>query len=554
MISRRVFVEALLVLPATLILPRSASMSPISNTTSHQKRWLFIWRDLSDLQQVDATIAMFSRAQADGYNGIVFGSNIAPVKASEFKHAAKQHGLGLIAMVMGGVRDPNYVEGFFAQDAHFVVNNSKAQHTPDNPTKVANGDFEDFRDNHFNGWQFQDSEGQTTFADHEIKHSGTTSLRMENVGNNPGQHCRIMQTIHLQPRRQYKITVWVKTQDLSTGIVPEVKLLTTKGDGGISYESFHCDVSQDWKQYNLVFNSLENTSALLYLGTWGGTTGKIWWDDLRVDEIALVNMLRRPGCPVTVRGDDGTIYTEGADYVHLVDPMLHPWVSFHEPPQLQLATNSRIKEGQSLWISYYHSVIVLEDRVNACLSEPRVFEDWSDEVKKVNALCQPDAFFMQHDELREMNQCASCRAKNMTAGELLAWNIHKATDIIRSIRPDASIWVWSDMFDPYHNAVEQYYLVRGSLKGSWKGLDKDVGIVNWNGGGLDKDCRFFASLGLKQILSGYYDSDTDGTKITAWENSVKHVPGVVGSMYTTWENNYVPMGVWARKAWGSEKS
>jgi len=29
--------------------------------------------------------------------------------------------------------------------------------------------------------------------------------------------------------------------------------------------------------------------------------------------------------------------------------------------------------------------------------------------------------------------------------------------------------VWSDMFDPLHNAVDHYYAVKGSLKDSWKG-------------------------------------------------------------------------------------
>ena len=37
-----------------------------------------------------------------------------------------------------------------------------------------------------------------------------------------------------------------------------------------------------------------------------------------------------------------------------------------------------------------------------------------------------------------------------------------------------TIYVWNDMFDPFHNAVNDYYLVRGDLKGSWEGLPKDV--------------------------------------------------------------------------------
>jgi len=174
-------------------------------------------------------------------------------------------------------------------------------------------------------------------------------------------------------------------------------------------------------------------------------------------------------------------------------------------------------------------------------------------VKRINDLIHPAAFLMSHDELRVMNQCALCRSKQMTPGELLAWNVHQAAQIIRGIRPDAGIWVWSDMFDPMHNAVEHFYAVNGPLTGSWKGLDKDVGIVNWYGSLQGKNCQFFADLGLKQILSGYYDGDEDGSVITAWRNNTRDVSGIVGAMYTTWQDKYDAMDVWAKHAWGGPK-
>jgi len=171
-------------------------------------------------------------------------------------------------------------------------------------------------------------------------------------------------------------------------------------------------------------------------------------------------------------------------------------------------------------------------------------------VETANRLYHPDAFLMQHDEMRVIDQCALCQSRHLTPGALLADNVRRASAIIRNIRPDAGIWVWSDMFDPQHNAVDNFYLVNGSLKGSWKGLDKDVGIVNWNGGLAGKNCRFFADLGLRQILSGYYDADNDGAGITGWLANARDVPGVVGAMYTTWGDNYGAMDVWAQKAWG----
>ena len=75
----------------------------------------------------------------------------------------------------------------------------------------------------------------------------------------------------------------------------------------------------------------------------------------------------------------------------------------------------------------------------------------------------------------------------------------------------------------------------------------------WHGGLMGKNCKFFADMGMKQILSGYYDGDEDGASITKWIANTKDIPGIVGAMYTTWEDKYNAMDVWARKAWGGRK-
>jgi hypothetical protein len=518
-----------------------------------QNRWLFFTSDLTDPKAVDTMIARFPAAQAAGYNGIVISFNVAPDKAAELRSAAKRHGLEIICTVMGGAHDNSDVEGVPVRDALFVAHRGVASSQPDNPTKVVNGDFESTDGNRFLGWGWQDDIGVTTFADHDVVHGGKTSLRMESIGKNKNGLCRIVQPITLQPHRQYHISVWVKTENLSPA-VPEIKVLTNTPQECVSWQTFHVAATQDWKQVDLVFNSFDETAANLYLGFWGGKAGKMWWDDLKVEEIGLVNVIRRPGCPVIVKGENGERYTEGTDYERISDPQFHPWLAWRGAcPTIKLTPNSQITEGERLRVSYYHPIIVYEDRVNFCLSEPKVFDDWREDVKKANELLHPAGFFMEHDELRCVNQCAACRAMNMTAGELLAWNVHKAAGIIREIRPDASIWVWSDMFDPMHNAVDHYYAVNGTLAGSWKGLDKDVGIVNWNGGLNGKNCKFFADLGLKQILSGYYDGDEDGAGIRQWLANTKDVPGIVGSMYTTWEDKYDAMGPWARQAWGGAR-
>jgi hypothetical protein len=521
-----------------------------------QKRWLFVWRDMSDPAEVDRMIARFPRARAAGYNGVAFSFNVPAAKAGALRTAARRHGLDLIAIVMGGTRDRNYVEGVPVSDALFVAGGGTATHRPDNPTRVANGDFEEMdavggNGHRFAGWTLQDDPGVTTFADHDVARGGRTSLRMESIGKNPHRHCRVAQPLKLRPRRQYRISFWLKTENLSPAD-PEVKVLTANAARAISFQSFRAQPTQDWTHYDLVFNSLGHRDALLYLGSWQGKNGRMWWDDVRVEEIGLVNVLRRPGCPVTVRGEaGGTAYAEGRDYEPIVDPRLHPWRAYHEGPVIRLTANTRIREGEHLRVSYYHPLIVYEDRVTSCLSEPRIFADWRDEVKRADALLRPAAFFMSHDELRVVNQCAACRNKGMTPGRLLAWNVREAARIIRGVRPGAEIWVWSDMFDPQHNAVDHYYAVNGSLKGSWEGLDRGIGIVNWHGGLMGRNSRFFAERGLRQILSGYYDADENGSTIARWLANTRGIPGIVGAMYTTWEDRYDAMDAWARKAWGA---
>jgi hypothetical protein len=514
-----------------------------------KNRWLFVWRNMSDPKEVERMIARFPQAAALGYNGVVFSHNIAESKAAELKEAARKNGLNLFVVVMDGVRDRNYAEGVPVENALFVVKDGRAALQQDNPTRVSNGDFEQASGDKFAGWTFQDDVGVTTFADHDVTHSGRISLRMENVGRNEARHCRVSQPIKLQPHRQYSISFWVKTEGL-TPADAEVKVLTPDAKSSISFQTFKTSATQDWKRYDLVFNSMDYSEGRLYVGSWSGGKGKLWWDDLVIREIGLVNVLRRPGCPVTVRAEDGTMFEEGRDYERVEDRLLNPWHSSHEEPVIKLTGSSRIKEGSKLRVSYYHPLVVYEDRVTSCLSEPKIFDIWRADVRKVDELLHPAGFLMSHDELRVMNQCALCRSKGMTPGELLAWNVHQASGIIREIRPDAQIWVWNDMFDPMHNAVDHYYAVNGSLSGSWKGLDKDVGIANWHGGLKGRNCKFFADLGLKQILCGYYDSDEEGNGIAEWLEKTKDIPGIVGVMYTTWEDQYGAMQKWAAKAWG----
>jgi hypothetical protein len=121
--------------------------------------------------------------------------------------------------------------------------------------------------------------------------------------------------------------------------------------------------------------------------------------------------------------------------------------------------------------------------------------------------------------------------------------------MVRAEDTEAEVCVWSDMFDPHHNAVASYYLVNGSLFGSWTGLDSKVIVLNWNEGKRRESVPWFAGRGHRQVIAGYYDGRPDG--IRAWLADDGSVRGLEGAMYTTWEPRYDDLEAFAQAAWGA---
>ena len=36
--------------------------------------------------------------------------------------------------------------------------------------------------------------------------------------------------------------------------------------------------------------------------------------------------------------------------------------------------------------------------------------------------------------------------------------------------PGRELWIWDDMFNPHHNAHDGYFLINGTVAGSWEGI------------------------------------------------------------------------------------
>ena len=485
--------------------------------------WIYCPTNLLVDKNLDKLDTLWKRAHTAGYTHVLLadsklsrmdllGSNAGHYTANvdRVKKIAADDGMTLIPAVFSiGYsndllgHDPNLAEGLPVKDTPFVVHGDVAT-VENDPAR---------------------SLGKMSWKDDAVQLTGNTATIHACDGN-----ARMVFPLKLQKYRCYHVSVMVKTENFSG----DVRINPLAKDQSLNDANLGQKPTQDWTQMHAVFDTLENTDVNLYLGIWGGSKGTLQWRDWKIEEAGLVNVLRRPGTPCVVKAGDRTLI-EGTDYDPIADPNLgnHPWAGeyeiWHEPPVIH---THHLPDGTHLQVSWFYPPTVGDGQVNICISEPETTKLLKDQARLVKAAFSAPGYMMSHDEIRCMNWDDACQNRRMDAGPMLAGNLRECTQLLQP----STAYTWNDMFDPYHNAHDNYYLVRGNLTGSWAGLDKNVVIMNWNFGNRDKSLKFFADRGNKQIIAGYYDSDL--ADLRKWLASADKVPGVIGMMYTTWSQNY----------------
>ena len=519
---------------ATVVASACLALLPVAEVDAGEIRQFWFYKSVNMLvdKNIGEVTALFERAGKAGYTHVLltdskfsrlhempdrYFKNVETVKAAAEKAGIEivpaLFGIGYSNDLLG--QDPNLIEAMPVRDMPLVVENGVARGA-DAPPKLKNPDFANPK-----GWAWQDP---------NVELNGKTALFREPRG----KVSRISQTVALAPYRQYHLSLRLRTEKFEG--VPEVKFIA---DGHVlNFDYLKTEPTQDWKTHHVVFNSGEHTSAGLYVGAWDGQGGSFECDDVVLKETPFMNLVRRDGAPLVIKTAEGKELKEGADFEKLVDPLMGTqpyggcYTVYHEPPRLKC----RLPDGTKLLASYYHAATVHDDQANICPSEPKTRAILVDEAERVHKLFGAKGYMMSHDEIRVYNQCAACRARKLDAGAMLAENARDCVGILRKVNPGGRIYVWSDMFDPHHNARKDFYLVRGDYAGSWEGLDKDVTIVPWYFEKRAESMKFFADRGHKQVIAGYYDAEP--RRVREWIAAAAPHAGVEAVMYTTWRNDF----------------
>ncbi len=501
--------------------------------TEEPELWLYYPTNLAVDKNIDTLRDIWTRAAAAGYSRVLLAdskfaklgdlgdmtkhyfANIARTKtiAAELKLqlVPALFDIGYSNSLLW--HDPNLAEGLPVKDQPFVVTGGQAR--PVNEI-------------HF--------PGKFAYNDDEVKEENGIATVRNNTKN-----ARFTYKLNLPSFRAYHISVKIKT-DRYTG-TPEVKAAGTPTGRQLQWRNLGVKPTQNWTEHHIVFNSLDNDSVTIYFGIWGEAKGTLQWKDWRIEESGLVHVLRRPGTPCIVKSNRGNLLAEGLDYEKIVDPKLgnSPWPgefdAWHEPVTIK----TKLPEGTRLLVSWYHPAVIYDEQVSACINEPKTRELLADQAKRMKAAWNTPGYMMSHDEFRTFGWDESCIGKHHTPGEELADNARYCTSLLKGAR----VYVWNDMFDPFHNAVPgPYYLVNGPWTHSWEGLDKSVVIVNWNFDKRDESLRFFADRGHSQLIAGFYDGNLKDARV--WVQSARKSKGVIGFMYTTWRQDYKSMEAYAK--------
>jgi len=517
----------------------------------YPERWVYVSSELGTDQALQGFRDIARTASEHGLTAILFSSafdrldlqppeNIARLKQA--KSICERYHLELVPSMFGtgyggGIlsHDRNLAEGLLAKDALFIVEGGQARFSPENSTSFANGGFEEHRGGRPGGYL----PGVNAAIDTTVFHSGNVSLRLAGFGSKPDDSAHIVQQITLKPYRQYRLSLWVKTEDVKPGLLAGIQ---AQSEDGRSLHPWEPQLSgtSDWRQLVSGFNSSSAAKFKLDIGIFEaakGATGTVWIDDVKVEEVGLLNVLRRDGTPVSVRDEkSGALYEEGKDYAPIADPPLtFRWD--HEGPLIRVLPGGRIREGARLRVSYYHGTTIYQGQVPVCLSEPKTQAIWDQQARLIHDLLAPHKYMMAMDELRMANSCEACKRLGLSTAELVGRAATRQFNAIRALDPKAEVYVWSDMYDPNHNARNRYYLAEGDITGSWNYIPKELKIVCWYYERRRLSLEHFSRLGFQTLAGAYYDADNlDNPK--GWLEALDQTPGAIGIMYTTWQNKY----------------
>ena len=160
---------------------------------------------------------------------------------------------------------------------------------------IYNAGFEDnFGDSAstFFGWRrVQVEKMRVTYATAK-KYEGKRSLQITFSGFNKIEVNNIYQTIAVKPDARYKLSFWVKTENLRSAGMPKIEILSFSDSQAITTSEAFPDGTNDWKQISVNFTVPSNSQGITirtarnYCGEKCLINGTLWYDSFKLEKLS----------------------------------------------------------------------------------------------------------------------------------------------------------------------------------------------------------------------------------------------------------------------------
>lgn len=160
-----------------------------------------------------------------------------------------------------------------------VVCGESAAQTVTPPETIRNASFEEAVGDRPAGWETRRYGGRSEF---EHVQGGRSGERCVMISSESGADAGWLTTVPIKPRSQYRLSAWIKTENVAAG----------SGRGALlnlhNIQPHHTPPitgTKDWTRVELIFDSRATASLQIncLLGGWGLSTGKAWFDDLKLE-------------------------------------------------------------------------------------------------------------------------------------------------------------------------------------------------------------------------------------------------------------------------------
>lgn len=235
-------------------------------------------RIAGDLPDAKAGLARFYAAKEQAEDSLRIWNTLSEEEKQENQEIAK-----IIAQAL-------YEKRFYRSAIQFVnqlgIENAK-------PETVQNGSFEEqigkSGETYF-GWKVSPAEKMDVKLDPTQKREGNRSLRVSFSGYSSPHLSDIYQNIVTEPGKKYRLSFWIKTENLKSAGTPLLEVSNTSDDKIITASKPFPTGTNDWQEITLDFTAPENAESIslrttrAYCGDACPIVGAFWYDDFKISE------------------------------------------------------------------------------------------------------------------------------------------------------------------------------------------------------------------------------------------------------------------------------